>query len=169
MLLTIAGVITAAAVFNAVYPAVTRSSSAVTAASARVDDRLKTSIEIIHAVGELDSGASFQDTNDNGKFDFFVWVKNVGDTTIDVVGQSDLFLGPPGNFTHIPHESDVESTVYPRWSFSLENNDSEWAPKATLRITVTYNSPPDDPPSQGTYDVKVITPNGISDETFFSI
>ena len=47
MLLTIAGVLGAAAVFNAVYPALTRSSSAVIAASAKVDDRLKSDIEII--------------------------------------------------------------------------------------------------------------------------
>ena len=169
MMLTIAGVLSAAAVFNAVYPAVTRSSGAVLAASARVDDRLKTDVEIIHSVGELDSGGSFQDTNGNGKFDFLVWLKNVGDTTIDAVAQSDLFLGKTGDFTRIPHESDVESTVFPRWSFSLENSETEWVPKATLRITVTYDSPPDATPAQGTYDVKLIVPNGISDEGFFSI
>ena len=169
MMLTIAGILSAAAVFNAVYPALTRSSGAVTAASARVDDRLKSSIEIIHAVGELDSGGSFQDTNSNGKFDFFVWVKNVGDTTIDAVAESDLFLGPPGNFTRIPNESDVQSTVFPRWSFSIENNETEWAPKATVKLTVTYDSPPDPAPAQGTYDVKTIIPNGISDEYFFSM
>lgn len=168
MLLTIAGVLTAAAVFNAVYPAVTRSSGAVTAASARVDDRLKTGVEIIHVVGEKNASGSFEDTNGNGKFDFFVWVKNTGITTIDVVDQSDLFLGPQGNFTRIPHENDVESSVYPRWSDSLENNDTEWAPKSTLKMTVTYDSPPDSMPIAGTYDVKVIMPNGISDEDFFS-
>ena len=94
MMLTIAGVLSAVAVFNAVYPAVTRSSGAVTSASARVDDRLKSGIGIVHAVGELDSGGSFQDTNGNGKFDFLVWVKNVGDTTIDSVAECDVFLGP---------------------------------------------------------------------------
>lgn len=170
MLLTIAGVMAAAAVFNAVYPAVTRSSGALTAASARVDDRLKTGIEIVHAVGELDSSASFSDTNSNGKFDFFIWVKNVGDTTIDVVEDTDLFLGKTGDFVRIPHESDVQGSVYPRWSLSIVNNDDdEWAPRATLQMTVTYNSPPDATPAQGTYDVKVIVPNGLSDEHFFSL
>ena len=169
MMLTIAGILSAAAVFNAVYPAVTRSSGAVSAASARVDDRLKSSIEIVHSVGELDANGAFQDTNGNAKFDFLVWVKNVGDTTIDAVAESDVFLGPAGNFTRIPHESDGESSVYPRWSFSIENNTTEWAPKATVKVTVTYNSPPDSTPSTGVYDVKVIIPNGVSDETFFSI
>ena len=142
MMLTIAGILSAVTVLNAVYPALSRSSGALTTASARVDGRLKSDIETVHAVGELDSGGSFQDTNGNGKFDFFVWVKDVGDTTIDAVADTDLFLGPPGNFAHIPHESDVEATVYPRWSFSLENNDTEWAPRATLRMTVTYKLAP---------------------------
>ena len=92
MLLTIAGIISAVAVFNALYPAVTRISGAVSAASSRVDNRLKSGIEVVHAVGELDSGGSFQDTNGNGKFDFLIWVKNVGDVVIDVVADSDLFL-----------------------------------------------------------------------------
>ena len=168
-MLTIAGILSAVAVFNAVYPAVTRSSSAVVSASARVNDRLKSGIEIVHVVGELDSGGSFQDTNGNGKFDFFVWIKNVGDKTIDVIKDADLFLGKPGNFTRIPHETEVEGSVYPRWSFSIENVATEWSPRATIRVTVTYNSPPDAAPSTGSYDVKFVIPNGLSDEDFFSI
>ena len=169
MLLTIAGIMSAVAVFNAVYPAVTRSSSAVISASARVNDRLKSGIEIVHAVGELDSGGSFQDTNGNGKFDFLIWIKNVGDKTIDVINDADLFLGKPGNFTRIPNETEVESTVYPRWGFTIENVETEWSPRVTIRVTVTYNSPPDATPATGSYDVKFVIPNGLSDEDFFSM
>ena len=117
MLLTIAGVASAVLVFNALYPALSRSSGAVSAASAKVDDRLKSDIEIVHAVGELDASDSFADTNGNGKFDFLIWVKNVGSTTIDAVEESDVFLGQTGSFVYIPHESDVESTVYPGGAF----------------------------------------------------
>lgn len=165
MLLTIAGVVGAAAVFNAIYPALTRSSSAVISASSKVDDRLKSDIEIIHSVGELDSAGSFQDTNGNGKFDFIVWVKNIGDTRIDAITDSDVFLGATGNFVRVPHESDVESSVYPRWSYALENAASEWSPRVTVKITVTYDSTQ----ASATYDVKVIIPNGITDQHFFSI
>ena len=168
-MLTIAGILSAVAVFNAIYPAVTRSSSAVSAASTRVNDRIKSGIEIVHAVGELDSTGSFQDTNGNAKFDFFIWVKNVGDVTIDAVTDSDLFLGKVGSFTRIPNETEVQSSVYPRWSLSIENGGAEWSPRATIRMTVTYNSPPDAAPAQGTYDVKVVIPNGVSDEPFFSM
>ena len=85
------------------------------------------------------------------------------------MAESDLFLGTAGNFTSIPHESEVESTVYPRWGFQIENGEAEWAPRATVLMSVIYNSPPDPIPAQGTYDVKVITPNGVSDEQFFSM
>ena len=58
MFLTIAGILSAVAVFNAIYPAVTRGTGTVASASARVEERLKTDIEIIHAVGELDANGS---------------------------------------------------------------------------------------------------------------
>ena len=53
---------------------------------------------------------------------------------------------------------------YPRWAYSLEN-DTEWQTSATLKITVTYESDP----GSGTYYVKFIIPNGISDEYYFSM
>jgi hypothetical protein len=58
----------------------------------------------------------------------------------------------------------VESDIYPRWNYTLEN-DIEWGPKATLKIMVTYDATQ----TTGNYDSKVIIPNGISDEYFFSL
>ena len=113
-MLTIAGVVGAGAILNAVFPLVSRSASAVVTASASVDDRLKSDIAIVHAVGELDSGGSFDDTNGNGLFDIFLWVKNVGDTRILTISDTDLFLGPKGSFTRIPHDTEVQAGVYPR-------------------------------------------------------
>ena len=164
-MLTIAGVAAAAAVLNAIFPAVSRSSGAVITASASVDDRLKSDITIVHAVGELDSSASFADTNGNGKFDIFIWVKNVGSTRIFSIPETDIFVGKTGDFTRIPHETEVQAGAYPRWNHSIEGGDAEWGPKNTLKITVTYNATQ----AQGNYDVKVIIPNSVSDEYFFSI
>lgn len=166
MMLTVAGIASAVAIINAIYPALTRSSSAVITASGKVDDRLKSDIEIIHVAAEVDANGAFSDTNANGKFDIFVWVKNVGDTRIFSVTDVDVFLGQTGEFVRVPHQSEVNSTVYPRWRESIEN-DTEWAPKATLKITVTYETSTPEP--SGTYYVKVIAPNGVSDEAFFSI
>ena len=38
-----------------------------------------------------------------------------------------------------------------------------------MKMTVTYDSPPDATPATGNYDVKVNIPNGISDEHFFGL
>ena len=164
-MLTIAGVAAAGAIISAVYPMVSRSSGAVITASAKVDDRLKSDVEIVHVVGELDSAGAFQDTNGDGLFDIFVWVKNVGSLRILSISQTDVFLGKTGNFARIPHQTEVQAGQYPRWSDSIEGGDSEWGPKDTLKITVTYNSTQ----SQGDYDVKVVIPIGVSDEYFFSM
>ena len=53
---------------------------------------------------------------------------------------------------------------YPRWGYSLEN-DTEWRNSATLKITINYSSDP----GAGMYFTKMIIPNGISDEYFFSM
>lgn len=165
MMLTIAGVAAAAAIINAVLPTLSRSSGAVITSSAKVDDRLKTDIEIVHIVGELDASGVFQDTNGDGLFDIFIWVKNVGQTRISSINQTDVFLGTIGNFPRIPHESELQSGEYPRWSYILEGGATEWGPKNTLKITSTWNSTQD----AGNYDVKVIIPNGVTDEQFFSM
>ena len=105
MMLTIAAVAAAAAIFNAVFPALSRSTGAIVQAGASVDDRLKSDIEIVHVVGELDSAGAFADTNSNAKFEIFIWVKNVGTTRIVDEKAIDLFLGQPGSFIRIPHLS----------------------------------------------------------------
>ncbi len=169
MLLTIAGVISAIAIMNAVYPAVTRSTGAVASASDAVDERIKTDISVIHAVGELNASSTptWVDTNSNGYFDFFVWVKNVGNITVDLVAETDVFLGQPGDIERVPHETDTAG--YPRWSYTIENG-TEWGVTGTIKVTVSFD---DGCPScikpSGTYFVKVITPNGVSAERYFSI
>ncbi|MCH8206376.1 MAG: hypothetical protein IH956_05170, partial [Chloroflexi bacterium] len=167
MMLTIAGIAAAAAVLNAVLPALSRSSGAVVTASAKVDERLNSDIEIVHAIAELDSSGSFSDTNGNGKFDIILWVKNVGSTRVLSVAQGDVFLGQAASFNRIPHETEVQEGQFPRWSYCVEgcSESTEWGPKNTLRITVTY----DTTQSQGNYDAKVVIANGVSDTFFFSI
>ena len=76
---------------------------------------------------------------------------------------SDLFFGPEYNFERIPYVDDAGGS-HPQWSFVLEN-DTEWETSATLKITITYSSDP----GTGTYFVKFIIPNGISDDYYFSM
>ncbi|MBK9613759.1 hypothetical protein [Candidatus Amarobacter glycogenicus] len=43
-------------------------------------------------MGELDSSSWWQDTNGDGDFDVFAWVKNVGETRIVALEQTDVFF-----------------------------------------------------------------------------
>ena len=169
MLLTIAGVIAAIAVMNAVFPAVTRSSSALTTSASTVDERIKTNISVVQSVGELDSGGSFVDTNSNSLFDFYVWVKNVGDVTVPAVQEADVFFGQPGSIQRIPYVDDSPRT-YPNWTYSVEGG-GDWEVASTVRIEVRFDDgcPAACTQPQGTYFVRVITPNGVATETYFSM
>ena len=146
-LLIIAGVVSAIFVFNAIYPAIQQSGDAMTSMERRIDDQMKSEVQIIHAAR---SGA-----------DAVIWIKNVGTTRIvGLENSSDLFFGPEGNYVRLPYGG----TATPHWSYTIEN-DSEWKPSATIKITVSgflFLAP-------GTrYFVKIVTPNGSSDELYFS-
>lgn len=147
-LLIMAGVVSAITVFNGIYPAIGKSSDAMTNMQARVDERLKTQIQIIYgAKGSDQSG----DTAN-------IWVKNVGSLRIEAPESGDLFFGPEGNFARIQYMVGT-----PHWEYSLEN-DTAWNPSRTLRITITgYGTLP-----AGRYFAKFVLPDGISDQYFLS-
>jgi archaellum component FlaF (FlaF/FlaG flagellin family) len=151
VLLIIAGVICSVFLFNSVYPMINRSSAAMVSMTDKIDDRMKSRIDIVHATGSANRQT------------VYIWIKNVGSTQIDQIEESDVFLGPDGNFMRIPHESNAGGT-YPRWKYDIEN-DSQWGVGATIKITVTY----DTDPGSGTYYVKVVIPNGIGAEYYFSM
>ena len=173
VLLIIAGVVCVAFMFNGIYPAINRGSDAVVSMAAQVDERLKTQISIIHAVSEYDPNDAvdhWNDINSNGTFDIFAWVKNVGSSRILAVKKSDIFFGEEGNFRRITHQ-DYAGGAKPYWQDTLEDNATEWGPGKTLKVTICYA---DDFDSSGlsagtTYLIKVIIPNGISDEIYFSL
>ena len=150
-LLIIAGVVCMIFVFNSVYPMVNRSSQAMVSMAETVDERMKSRINIVHAA------------NSSDRLTVYIWVKNVGTSRIVSIEESDVFFGPSDNFTRVPYVDDAGGS-YPRWAYSLEN-DSEWLNSATLKITINYSSDP----GADTYFTKMIIPNGISDEYFFSM
>jgi archaellum component FlaF (FlaF/FlaG flagellin family) len=150
-LLIIAGIICSIFLFNSVYPMISRSSSAMVSMTEKIDDRMQTQVDIVHAASSSDG------------LSVYIWVKNVGSSRIFAIEQSDVFLGPEGNYLRIPYTASAEGS-YPQWSYSIEN-DTEWKTGATVKITVTY----DTPPASGTYYVKVVIPNGIAAEYYFSM
>jgi archaellum component FlaF (FlaF/FlaG flagellin family) len=151
VLLIVAGVICSVFLFNSVYPMINRSSAAMVSMTDKIDDRMKSRIDIVHATGSADRQT------------VYIWIKNVGSTRIETIEESDIFLGPDGDFMRIPHQSNAGGT-YPRWTYDIEN-DTEWGIGATVKITVTY----DVDPGPGTYFIKVVIPNGIAAEYYFSM
>lgn len=147
-LLIVAGVVAAVILYNSIYPAIAESGDALARRQRQIDDRLQSQIEIIHAApdGAITDGA-------------WVWVKNVGSQRISAIENCDLFFGPEGSFSRLSY-GDGDG----QWTYEVENG-TEWDPSTTLKITVDYT----ESLSDGTrYFVKVTTPNGISDEYYFS-
>ena len=159
----IAAIVCAVVLFQAVYPAVFRGSSAMASVQDRVGERLRSDVGIIHTAGELDNLQMWQDTNGNGLFDIFIWAKNLGELRVDAIESCDLFLGPEGNFQRIPHQSAAGGS-YPYWTYALENSTS-WDPTCTLKITVHYATVL----SSERYYAKLVLPNGVSDALFFGL
>jgi hypothetical protein len=138
-------------VFSQVFPMINRSSNALVSMSDDMNDRMQTRINVINAAASSD------------KKTIYIWVKNVGESRIADIGQSDLFLGEEKNFGRIPY-TDNANGLNPLWQFEIEN-DTEWKTSATIKITVTY----DEDPGTGTYFVKLVLPNGIDAEYYFSM
>lgn len=145
-MLVIVGVISAVFLFNAVFPVIGQSADAFTSMQGRVNERLKSQIEIIYAAKASSTSA-------------YIWVKNVGDQRVAAVDACDLFFGPQGNFARIPYATSGASA---RWGYVVENG-SEWNSTRTIKITV-YNIST----TSGNYYAKMVLPNGISDEYDFS-
>lgn len=162
-LLIIVSMITAMVLFNAAFPAVIEGSNALSSMADQAQDEIRSEITIIHSSGELDHTGWWQDTNSNGLFDVFVWVKNTGLTRIRSLEHIDVFFGQEGNFTRIPHSSQAEG-MYPHWSWELENSAS-WSPAATLRIVIHHNAPL----SPGRFFIRIAAPNGTTDDAGLSM
>ena len=157
-LLIIAGIVCSVFLFNSVYPMINRSSAAMVSMTEKIDDRMKSQIDIVHAASSAD------------KRTVYIWIKNVGSSRITTIDQSDVFLGPEGDFMRIPYykNNDGSEIPPPCWSYDIENdpgNTTEWKTGETVKITVTNSTPL----VSDTYFIKVVIPNGIAAEYYFSM
>lgn len=149
-------------VINTVLPAIANSNNAMVAIGQSVNTRIETQISTVYATAELDSTGTWQDTNGNGLFDVFIWVKNVGSARILDISGMDVFFGQDGNFQRIPYVSNAGGST-PYWSYTIENG-TDWAPGSTLAIDISEASAL----SSGTYFAKIVTDGGASDSITFS-
>ena len=146
-----AAIVAIGSVVAALMPAISRAGQALVSSADVADDRLSSRVEIIHAFGA--DGVTQSET----------WVKNTGATRITALTQSDVFFGPEADFQRIPYGG--AGCAAPCWDYELEN-DAEWNPTATLRITIFLSSAL---ATGNTYYVKVVAPNGVEDSKFFTL
>lgn len=159
-LLIVISMIMAVMLFNSAYPAIVQGGEAINSMAYQASERLKTSITIVHSAAELNGDGWWQDSNSNGFFEVFIWVKNTGSVSLIAPERMDVFFGPEGDFVRIPFEAEAGS-VYPRWSWQLENGVS-WSPTATMRLTLRFTTPL----ASGRYYLKVVLPDGLEASTF---
>jgi len=146
LLLIIGGVVCCMVVVNAIFPAITESTGAIADATGKIDDRIRSKIQII----EVSDSSS----------EVYAWIKNVGASRILGVDKSDVFFGPEGNFARIPYSA--AATTPPYWNYTVENG-TEWGPTATIKVTIYLASSP-----SGSYYFKFVLPNGIADQDIYS-
>lgn len=146
LLLIIGGVVCCMVVINAIFPAITESTGAISEATSKINDRIRSKIEII-------------EVSDSGN-DVYVWIKNVGVSRIAGIDKSDLFFGPEGEFSRIAYDALASST--PCWNYEIESG-STWSPTATIKITIYLDSTP-----SGAYYLKFVLPNGIAEQEIYS-
>jgi len=160
MLLMIAAIVATVVVINSILPSIQRTSSDIVAASDVVGTRLRSDVKIVETSGVV--GDDFLQ----------IWAKNVGASDIPSLDKIDVFFGETDGFERIAYDEEdtcPNPSPPPRtgncWQYALEN-DSEWAPFATLRITVylTYDL------QAGTdYVSTIVLPNGISVSKVFTL
>jgi hypothetical protein len=152
VLLVVAGIVSATIVVNTVMPALQRTGGDVISVSSAVSDRIRTDARII----EIAAAA--------GSSSVRVWIKNVGTATIANLERLDVFFGPVGDFDRIAACSQTGNTP-PCWRLAIEN-DTQWAPFATARLTIELASPLS---SGQDYVVTVVLPHGVAISQTFSL
>jgi flagellar protein FlaG len=152
-ILTVATIIAALVLVNAMYPSLYNASSALLSMNDRTADRIRTDLTVLtewypaaHPADDIRLEA---------------WVKNTGSTTITAkdLGMSDLFLYT-GNRTsvRIPGSD---------WSWELLNGegDPNWATTETIRLTVHFDPAGSD---NGNWRLRLVLPNGVYAEDSFA-
>lgn len=146
IMLIIIGITTTLAIFNGIYPVITRSQSAISGAAESANERIRSRVDIIQVSANGDQ--------------VDMWVKNTGTSIISDVGRSDIFIISP--YTVLMPE--YGNPLAPYWEYQIIGENTRWVEHSTIKVSIIL----DEPLSSGTYSVKMVTPNGISDETHFS-
>ena len=152
-MITIACIICAAVLVTAVFPEINRATSSVISSSAKLGERIETSVDIIAEANELSY--------------VYVWAKNTGTAQLaeTQIERTDVFFGETDNFRRMTYDATLSSA--PCWKYSIENDNgnNRWDIAETINITIDYGSAI----TAGDYYVQIVLYNGISDADTFSI
>ena len=148
-ILIIASVVIATAIAGVVMNQVGVFESTFTATTNSQKDIILTKVQIVYATNTTTSNIN-------------VWVKNVGVNTVVNANQTDVYFGEINKVNNIPHNPNKSQGTW-RWDAPLPQ--PIWQIAETHSINIT-----DSTIKRGvTYQVTVITPNGVSDEFIFSL
>jgi flagellar protein FlaG len=152
-ILTVATIIAALVLVNAMYPSLYNASGSILAMNDRASERIMTDLTVLTEWYPISHPAD--------DICLEAWVKNTGRTTITAkdLGESDLFLYTGNRMSvHIPKTD---------WSYALLNGDGDtgWGPTETVHLTVHFN------PSgsgNGNWRLRLALPSGIYTEDSFA-
>ena len=150
-ILIIASVIVAGSVAGIVMSKVGVFESTVTSTSEAQQDKMLTKIKILYA------------TNSTGDDDAEIWIKNVGKNPITSLEKMDVYFGP--------------INAVQRFGYSVSNTDETWeidgglpSPNVWQELdTIQLNLDEDSLAKGVTYQVRISTPNGVSDDYIFTL
>lgn len=152
-ILTVATIIAALVLVNAMYPSLYSASGSILSMNDRTADRIRTDLTVLTEWYPLSHPA------DDIRLE--AWIKNTGTTTITRkdLGNSDVFLDTGNRMSVRIPDGD--------WTGDLVNDDGDgnWGPTETLHVTVRF-----DPAgtSRGNWWLRLALPNGIYAEDSFA-
>jgi len=149
-ILIIASVVIATSIAAIVMNQVGVFESTFTATTQGQKDTLLTKVKIILATNTTDSHV-------------VVWVKNVGVNPISSLGSMDVYFGEIDQIQRIQYDQATPSDG--TWRFYPSAPTPVWQIMETHAINITDSTIQKDV----TYHVTISTPNGVTDEHFFSL
>ena len=152
-ILTVATIIAALLLVNAMYPSLYNASGSILSMNDRAAERVQTDIAVLTEWYPLDHPAD--------DLALEAWVKNTGSTTITAkdLNECDVFLYTGnGVAARVPDG---------QWSCELLNDDGDgnWGPTETIHLTVHFDPQGRSP---GTWRLRLALPDGIYAEDSFA-
>jgi len=147
--LIIASVVIATSIAGIVMSQVGVFESTFTATTENQKDIMLTNVKIVYATNTTNSNV-------------IIWVKNIGINPIVAANKTDVYFGEINQVMNIPHDPKGNEDTW-RWDAPLPQPIWQISDTHSINITDADIVP------GVTYQVTIITPNGVDDEEIFTI